>query len=86
MPAEIPSIVIERFSEAHVPGITALYNDPAVARQMLQMPFQPSEVWRNRLAPSNERLVALVALHQGAVIGSCSIEQSLRKSQFWCST
>ncbi|MBP5072000.1 GNAT family N-acetyltransferase, partial [Pseudomonas chlororaphis] len=25
MPAEIPTIVIERFSEAHVQGITALY-------------------------------------------------------------
>ncbi|BAV74941.1 acetyltransferase, GNAT family [Pseudomonas chlororaphis subsp. aurantiaca] len=46
MPAEPPAIVIERFSEAHVQGITALYNDPAVACQTLQTPFQPSEVWR----------------------------------------
>ncbi|BBN54825.1 GNAT family acetyltransferase [Pseudomonas chlororaphis subsp. aurantiaca] len=65
-------------------GVTALYNDPAVARQMLQMPFQPSEVWRNRLAPNNERLVSLVALHQGAVIGSCSIEQFSRIRRAHC--
>ncbi|WP_053268940.1 GNAT family N-acetyltransferase [Pseudomonas chlororaphis] len=84
MPAETPTIVIERFSEAHVQGITALYNDPAVACQTLQMPFQPSEVWRNRLAPDNERLVSLVALHQGAVIGSCSIEQYSRIRRAHC--
>jgi len=84
MPAETPAIVIERFSEAHVQGITALYNDPAVARQVLQMPFQSAEVWRNRLAPDNERRVALVALHQGAVIGSCSIEQYSRIRRAHC--
>ncbi|WMJ02673.1 GNAT family N-acetyltransferase [Pseudomonas chlororaphis subsp. aurantiaca] len=84
MPAEIPTIVIERFSEAHVQGITALYNDPAVARQVLQMPFQSADVWRNRLAPNNERLVSLVALYQGAVIGSCSIEQYSRIRRAHC--
>ncbi|MGE7955238.1 GNAT family N-acetyltransferase [Pseudomonas sp. NPDC089530] len=84
MPVANPAIVIERFSEAHVEGITALYNDPAVARQMLQMPFQSAQVWRNRLAPNNERLVALVALHQGAVVGSCSIEQYSRIRRAHC--
>ncbi|MGN7743789.1 GNAT family N-acetyltransferase [Pseudomonas sp. 22526] len=84
MPGEIPTIVIERFSEAHVPGITALYNDPAIARQVLQMPFQSVEVWRNRLAPDNERRVALLALHQGTVIGSCSIEQYSRIRRAHC--
>lgn len=66
-------IAIERFSEAHIEGITALYNDPAVARQVLQMPFQSTEVWRKRLAPDNERVVQLVALHQGQVIGNIGL-------------
>ncbi|KIH83654.1 GNAT family N-acetyltransferase [Pseudomonas batumici] len=80
MPADTPSIVIERFREAHVDGVTALYNEPAVCRQVLQMPFQSTEVWRQRLIQrqDNERLLALVALHQGVVIGSCSLEQYAR--------
>lgn len=79
-----PTIVIERFSEVHLDGITALYNDPAVARQVLQMPYQSREVWRKRLDPDNERRVALVALHQGSVIGSCSIEQYSRIRRAHC--
>lgn len=84
MPAETPSIVIERFSEQHVDGITALYNNPAVARQVLQMPYQSREVWRKRLAVDNERMVQLVALHQGTVIGSCSVEQFSRIRRAHC--
>ncbi|NVZ99025.1 GNAT family N-acetyltransferase [Pseudomonas gingeri] len=80
MPAETPSVVIERFREAHVEGITALYNEPAVCRQVLQMPFQSAEAWRQRLIQrqDNERLLSLVALHEGGVIGSCSLEQYSR--------
>ena len=48
MPATDPVITIERFNETHIEGITALYNDPAVARQVLQMPFQSTEVWHGR--------------------------------------
>ena len=32
MPAD-SVITLERFNESHIEGITALYNDPAVARQ-----------------------------------------------------
>jgi putative acetyltransferase len=78
MPHTDPAITIERFSEAHVDGITALYNDPAVARQVLQMPFQTTDLWRKRLAPDNERQIQLVALHQGSVIGNCGLEQFSR--------
>lgn len=35
-----PSIVIQRFTEAHLEGVASLYNEPAVCRQVLQMPFQ----------------------------------------------
>ncbi|AJO78389.1 GNAT family N-acetyltransferase [Pseudomonas sp. MRSN 12121] len=84
MPAETPNFIIERFSEAHVAGVTALYNEPAVARQVLQMPFQPAEVWRKRLSPDNERWVALVAVHGETVIGSCTIEQYSRIRRAHC--
>jgi L-phenylalanine/L-methionine N-acetyltransferase len=84
MPTTDPAITIERFSEAHVDGITALYNDPAVARQVLQMPFQTSDLWRKRLAPDNERQVQLVALHQGSVIGNCGLEQFSRIRRSHC--
>ncbi len=50
-----PAIHLERSNESHLEGITALYNDPAVARQVLQMPFQSTEVWRQRLQADNER-------------------------------
>ncbi|TVT85980.1 GNAT family N-acetyltransferase [Pseudomonas sp. H3(2019)] len=84
MPAIDPVITIERMSEAHIEGITALYNDPAVARQVLQMPFQSTEVWRKRLAPENERVVQLVALHQGQVIGNVGLEQVSRIRRSHC--
>ncbi|VVO41691.1 GNAT family N-acetyltransferase [Pseudomonas fluorescens] len=84
MPATDPTITIERFSEVHIDGITSLYNDPAVARQVLQMPFQTSEVWRKRIAPDNERLLQLVAVHQGVVIGNCGLEQFSRIRRSHC--
>jgi len=84
MPATDPVITIERFNETHIEGITALYNDPAVARQVLQMPFQSTEVWRKRLAPENERIVQLVALHQGQVIGNVGLEQVSRIRRSHC--
>lgn len=69
-----PTIHLERSNESHLEGITALYNDPAVARQVLQMPFQSIEVWRQRLQADNERALKLVALHQGVVIGNLGLE------------
>jgi putative acetyltransferase len=78
MPAIDAVISLERFNESHIDGITALYNDPAITRQVLQMPFQSTEVWRKRLAPDNERVVQLVALHQGMVIGNIGLEQFSR--------
>jgi putative acetyltransferase len=71
-------ITLERFNESHLEGITALYNEPAVTRQVLQMPFQSIELWRKRLASDNEREIKLVALHQGQVIGSIGLEQFSR--------
>ncbi|MCF4990955.1 GNAT family N-acetyltransferase [Pseudomonas gessardii] len=59
----------------------ALYNEPAVCRQVLQMPFQSLEVWRKRLADTNERLLRLVAVQAGEVIGSCTLEQYARSRQ-----
>jgi putative acetyltransferase len=78
MPASESVISLERFNESHLEGITALYNDPAVTRQVLQMPFQSVEVWRKRLAPDDERRLQLVAMHQGAVVGNLGLEQFLR--------
>lgn len=78
MPVSDSVINLERFNESHLDGVTALYNDPAVTRQVLQMPFQSTEVWRKRLAADDERAVKLVALHQGTVIGHMGLEQFTR--------
>ncbi|WP_339532469.1 GNAT family N-acetyltransferase [Pseudomonas mucidolens] len=74
-------IVIQRFTEAHLEGVAALYNDPAVCRQVLQMPFQSVEAWRKRLVQDNERRLQLVALHAGEVVGNIGLEQYLRVRQ-----
>ncbi|MDE1166269.1 MAG: GNAT family N-acetyltransferase [Pseudomonas sp.] len=72
-------ITIERCGEQHADQVAALYSDPQVARQVLQLPFQPTELWRKRIvAMENERNVGLVALHQGQVIGLCSLQQHER--------
>ncbi|KPH00296.1 GNAT family acetyltransferase [Pseudomonas sp. RIT-PI-q] len=68
-------ITLERLNESHIEGIAALYHEPVIARQTLQMPFPSTETWRNRLVSDNERVVQLVALHQGTVIGSITLEQ-----------
>lgn len=81
MPTPDSKIVIQRFAESHLEGMHALYNDPAVCRQVLQMPFQSLEIWRKRLADTNERLLRLVAVHAGGVIGSCTLEQYARSRQ-----
>ncbi|MBZ9784003.1 GNAT family N-acetyltransferase [Pseudomonas sp. REP124] len=78
MPATEPLITLERLNESHLEGITALYHEPAFARQTLQMPFPSMELWRKRIDPDNERKVQLVAVHQGTVIGNISMEQYVR--------
>ena len=62
-----PVISLERFNESHLEGVAALYNETAVTRQVLQMPYQSVEVWRSRIEAGNERALKLAALHQGAV-------------------
>ncbi|XVO84871.1 GNAT family N-acetyltransferase [Pseudomonas palleroniana] len=81
MHAPEPHIVIQRFTEVHLEGVTALYNDPAVCRQVLQMPFQSVEAWRKRLVMDNERRLQLVAVHGGEVIGNLGMEQNARVRQ-----
>lgn len=76
-----PHIVIQRFTEAHLDGVTALYNDPAVCRQVLQMPFQAVETWRKRLVTGDERRLQLAAMQGGEVIGQIGLEQYLRVRQ-----
>ena len=76
-----PPIVIQRFTEAHLEGVAALYNEPAVCRQVLKMPFQSVEMWRKRLVMDNERRLQLVALHGGEVVGQLGLEQYLRVRQ-----
>ncbi|UZS74920.1 GNAT family N-acetyltransferase [Pseudomonas syringae] len=81
MHAPAPQILIQRMADIHLEGVTALYNEPAVCRQVLQMPYQSIEVWRKRLAASTERHVKLVALHGNEVIGSIGLEQYSRSRQ-----
>lgn len=76
-----PTIVLERFSETHLDGVAALYNEPAVCRQVLQMPYQAVDIWRKRLAASTERQVQLVALNDGQVIGHIGLDQYARIRQ-----
>ncbi|WP_259753750.1 GNAT family N-acetyltransferase [Pseudomonas sp. GCEP-101] len=77
-------IRIERCTEQHIPGLAVLYNDPAVARQVLQMPYQAPELWRKRLVLDDERRVTLMAMHQDQVIGSASLEQFPRVRRSHC--
>lgn len=82
----VPSsaIVLERFTQDHAEGVTTLYNAPSVARQVLQMPFQSADTWRKRLDVNNERLISLVAMHEGAVVGQGSLEQFSRIRRSHC--
>jgi putative acetyltransferase len=74
-------VKVERFSDWHVEGVAELYNDPAVCRQVLQIPWQPVEVWRKRLAAGSERQIQLVAIGQGQVVGHIGLDQHARVRQ-----
>ncbi|MBT2337777.1 MULTISPECIES: GNAT family N-acetyltransferase [Pseudomonas] len=80
------TITLARFAEDHIADVTALYNDPAVTRQVLQMPFQSTEVWRNRLATADEHQLKLVALNDGKVIGHLGLEQYARVRRAHCAS
>lgn len=84
MPAR--DIVIQRFNETHLEDVTAIYNDPAVCRQVLQMPFQSVDVWRQRLVTDNERRLQLVATVGGEVIGNIGLEQYARVRRSHCAS
>lgn len=71
-------ITLHRLVERHVEGVTALYNEPAVCRQVLQMPYQSTILWRQRMENSGDHHLQLVAELRGAVIGSIGLEQFTR--------
>lgn len=82
MQTSIPTVVVlTRFTEAHLEGVAALYNEPAVCRQVLQMPYQAVDSWRKRLAASTDRQIQLVALNDGQVIGHIGLDQYARIRQ-----
>lgn len=78
MPHTDSIITLDRPDESHLEGITAIYREPQVTRQTLQLPFLSPEIWRKRLTADNERVVQLVALHEGAVVGNIMLEQFSR--------
>jgi putative acetyltransferase len=78
MPVTDAVITIERLNDSHIDGVAAIYRDPEVTRQTTQLPFPSVEIWRKRLASDSERLVQLVALHEGTVIGNLGLEQFSR--------
>ena len=79
-----PAIHLERYADRHAEGLAALYGDPVVARQVLQLPYQTAEQWRQRQSGEREGRVALVALQQERVVGSASLEQQPRIRRQHC--
>lgn len=71
-------IHIERCTEQHIDALTALYNEPAVARQVLQMPYQAPALWRKRMCLDEEGLVTLAAMHQGELVGTATLDKCIR--------
>lgn len=73
-------INLQAATQQHAEGLAALYGDPAVARQVLQLPWPTAEMWSKRLAAGadNERRVALVAVERGQVVGHCGLWQNER--------
>ena len=78
MTAESPTIRLERYSERHVEGLTALYNDPAVARQVLQMPYQ-----RIRRSHSGSIGMGVAVAWQGKGVGSRLLGELLDIADNW---
>ncbi|MFK8399523.1 GNAT family N-acetyltransferase [Pseudomonas sp. BGr12] len=77
-------IHIERCTEQHIDALTALYNDPAVARQVLQMPYQAPALWRKRMCLDDESLVTLAAVHQGELVGTATLDKCSRVRRGQC--
>lgn len=71
-------ITLHRLADRHVEGVTTLYNEPAVCRQVLQMPYQSTMLWRQRMENSGDHHLQLVAERAGVVIGNIGLEQFTR--------
>ncbi len=77
---ELEGIRLAAAVPEHAQGLAQLYGEPAVARQVLQMPWPTVEMWTKRLADGaeSERRVALVALEREQVVGHCSLWKNER--------
>ncbi len=80
MNGTVDDICLEAAAPHHAQGLAQLYGAPAVARQVLQLPWPTVEMWNKRLAvgAEAERRAALVALAQGHVVGHCSLWKNER--------
>lgn len=86
MTGSIDDIRLEAAALHHAQGLAQLYGEPAVARQVLQMPWPTVELWTTRLAQGadSERRMALVAVDQDQVVGHCSLWRNERVRQAHC--
>jgi L-phenylalanine/L-methionine N-acetyltransferase len=65
-----------RHSEAEdIPAIRALYAQPSVYANTLQLPWPSLELWQARLGRLHTHFHSLVAIDQGRLLGQIGIEQ-----------
>ena len=69
-------ITVRHAEPSDVEALHRIMSGPKAAAGTLQLPLQPAEVWRRRLAEPPEGLFMLVACVEGEVVGSLGLETS----------
>ena len=73
-------VLIRQIQQRDFPDLTDLFNDPAVVRNMTQLPYGTEQQWQQRLR-SDDQCITLVADYVGSAIGCITLmsERGMRR-------
>jgi putative acetyltransferase len=74
-PSSIAGLIIRAQEPSDWPGLGALMELPKVRWGTLRIPFTSKEYWRKRLESQSEDWKGIVAVLEGAIVGSAGIQQ-----------
>jgi putative acetyltransferase len=81
MPEEVSRgshVIVRRTEPGDYDALQRIFSGPRAVAGTMQMPLPSVEMWRRRLAEPPEGLFSLVACADGEVVGSLSLEASIR--------
>jgi L-phenylalanine/L-methionine N-acetyltransferase len=79
----MPHVSVRHAEPDDYEAVHRIMSGPRAAAGTLQLPLQPAEAWRKRLAEPPEGLFLLVACAEGEVVGNLGLETSPKRPRMW---